>query len=156
MTLVHRGFRLALATHPRNIRRRGFTLLEMLVVILIIGLLTGIIAPRLLGQMSKSEVTAARGQLASLDKALQAFRIDNKRFPTTEEGLAALSVAPATATQWAGPYLQSAIGNDPWGQPYEYAFPGHPGRDYDLYSKGPSKTGAADGSGGAVFLSSGP
>ncbi|MFT7775423.1 type II secretion system major pseudopilin GspG [Roseateles sp.] len=137
-------------------RLRGFTLLEMLVVILIIGLLTGIVAPRLLGQMATSEITAARAQLAAIDKALQAFRIDNKRFPTTQEGLAALTIAPSSAPQWAGPYLQSAVGNDPWGQPYQYAFPGRPGRDYDLYSSGPSKTGAADGSGGAVFLNSGP
>lgn len=154
MTLGHPGLPTD-TTRPRSrSRSSGFTLLEMLVVILIIGLLTGIVAPRLLGQMNKSEITAARGQLVSIDKALQAFRIDNKRFPTTEEGLAALTVAPPDSPQWAGPYLQAAIGSDPWGQPYQYAFPGQAGRDYDLYSTGPSKSGAADGSGGSVFMNS--
>lgn len=156
MILVHSALPRAMATRRPNQLFRGFTLLEMLVVILIIGLLTGIVAPRLLGQMSKSEITAARGQLVSIEKALQAFRIDNKRFPTTEEGLAALTVAPQNAPQWAGPYMQGAIGNDPWGQTYQYAFPGRPGRDYDLYSTGPSKTGAADGTGGSVFVNSTP
>jgi general secretion pathway protein G len=128
-------------TAPSHARRTGgFTLLEMLVVILIIGMLTGIVAPRLLGQLAKSEITTARAQLSSLDKAVQAFRIDMGRFPTTEEGLNVLTTAPPNETRWHGPYLQGAIPMDPWGKPYQYAVPGPAGRDYALSSAGRDNT----------------
>lgn len=114
----------------------GFTLLELLVVILIIGLLTGIVAPRFMGQISRSEVTTARAQMDAFRKALDAFRIDNGRFPTTSEGLEALVTAPAGVARWNGPYLQSAIPVDPWGTPYQYQSPGPNGRDYQVQSLG--------------------
>ena len=120
--------------------RRGFTLLEMLVVILIIGMLTGIVGPRLLGQMAKSEATTAKAQLASLDKALQAFRMDMGRYPTTEEGLNSLISAPAGDMRWKGPYLTVGVPPDPWGKPYRYAYPGSSGRDFDLFSSGQNNT----------------
>ncbi len=115
---------------------RGFTLLELLVVILIIGLLTGIVAPRFMSQISRSEVTTARAQLDSFRKALEAFRIDNGRYPSTSEGLDALVNAPAGDARWHGPYLQGAIPVDPWGTPYQYQSPGPNGRDYQVMSLG--------------------
>jgi general secretion pathway protein G len=117
-------------------RLAGFTLLELLVVILIIGLLTGIVAPRFMSQISRSEVTTARAQMDAFRKALDAFRIDNGRFPTTNEGLEALVTAPAGATRWNGPYLQGAIPVDPWGTPYQFQSPGPNGRDYQVLSLG--------------------
>lgn len=123
-------------TIPQRLRAFGFTLLEMLVVILIIGMLTGIVGPRLLGQMAKSEATTARAQLAAFDKGIQAFRIDMGRYPTTEEGFNALLIAPPGESRWKGPYLHGALPLDPWGKPYRYAFPGSAGRDFDLYSTG--------------------
>jgi general secretion pathway protein G len=125
-------------------RSGGFTLMELLVVVLIIGLLTGIVAPRLLNQVSKSEVTAARAQLDSLDKALQAYRIDTGRFPTTAQGLKALTQAPGDEPRWRGPYLRGEVPLDPWGRAYTYRIPGTDGRDYDLGSLG--RDGVAGGS----------
>lgn len=116
--------------------RHGFTLLELLVVILIIGLLTAVVAPRFLGQISRSEITAARAQLDALDKALQSYRIDNGRFPSTSQGLRALVARPADEPRWRGPYLQGDVPPDPWGSPYQYRTPGNAGRDYELSSFG--------------------
>jgi len=126
-------------------RARGFTLLELLVVILIIGLLTGIVAPRFLGQISRSEATAAKAQLDAFDKALQAYRVDTGRFPTTSQGLKALAAQPADEPRWRGPYLQGDPPVDPWGSPYQYRAPGQQGHDYDLLSYG--KDRAPGGSG---------
>jgi len=124
---------------------RGFTLLELLVVILIIGLLTGIVGPRLLGQVSRSEVTTARAQMDALDKALQAFRFDTGRFPSTSQGLQALVRVSGDEPRWRGPYLQGEVPLDPWGSPYQYRTPGANGRDYELLSLG--KDRAAGGTG---------
>jgi general secretion pathway protein G len=116
---------------------RGFTLLELLVVILIIGLLTGIVGPRFLSQISRSEVTTAKAQLDSIDKALQAYRIDMGRYPDASEGLAALVRSDAADPRWRGPYLKGEVPNDPWGMPYQYRQPAsQPGKDYDLMSFG--------------------
>lgn len=126
-------------------RQRGFTLLELLVVILIIGLLTGIVAPRFMGQISRSEATAARAQLDALDKALQSYRMDTGRFPTAAQGLRALVQQPAEETRWRGPYLQGEVPPDPWGQPYQYRMPGAQGRDYELLSYGRDRTPGGSG-----------
>lgn len=127
-------------------RCTGFTLLELLVVILIIGLLTAIVAPRFLGQVSKSEATAARAQLDAIDKALQAYRIDTGRFPGMAEGLGALFKAPSGETRWRGPYLQGEVPLDPWGSPYQYRWPSASGRDFDLlsFSRDRAPGGAGD------------
>lgn len=141
----------------------GFTLMELLVVVLIIGLLTGIVAPRLLGQINRSEVTTARAQIDAFDKALQAFRIDMGRFPTDSEGLKALVEAPGADPRWRGPYLKGTIPMDPWGSLYGYRSrssggsgsngssgltgpSGAPGKDFDLWSLGRDKAegGAGD------------
>jgi general secretion pathway protein G len=114
----------------------GFTLLELLVVMVIIGLLAGFVAPRYFAQVGKSRVKAARAQIDALDKALEQYRIDVGHLPSTEEGLAALNVAPAGTTNWDGPYLQKGVPADPWGKPYVYAAPGTHQNDFDLLSYG--------------------
>lgn len=131
----------------RTTRARGFTLLELLVVILIIGLLTGIVAPRFLGQIGRSETTAARAQLDAFDKALQAYRVDTGRFPSTGQGLRALVTQPADETRWRGPYLRDEVPLDPWGTAYQYRNPGSNGKDYDLLSFGADRVqgGVGDG-----------
>lgn len=123
----------------------GFTLVELLVVILIIGLLTGIIAPRLLGQANRSEVVAARAQMGAFDKALQAYRIDLGRFPTTAEGLGALVRPYGDQPRWRGPYLQNEIPLDPWDQPYRYTNPGPNGKDFEIRSLGRDRTPGGEG-----------
>ncbi len=114
-------------------RRQGFTLLELLVVIVIIGLLAGYVAPRYFSQVGKSEIQVARAQLESFGKALDQYRLDTRRYPTTEEGLQALQ-----------PYLRKSVPNDPWGRPYVYRAPGDKG-EYELISFG--RDGKAGGSG---------
>jgi general secretion pathway protein G len=120
----------------------GFTLLELLVVMVIIGLLAGYVGPKYFSQIGKSEVKTARAQIDALGKALDQFRLDVGRYPSSEEGLQALNAAPAGEGRWGGPYLQKAVPNDPWGKPYQYKSPGERG-EYDLYSFG--KDGQAGG-----------
>jgi general secretion pathway protein G len=129
--------------HPRA--PRGFTLLELLVVVLIIGLLTGIVGPRLMGQIGRSEVTAARAQIDALDKAVQAYRLDMGQYPTSDQGLKALNASPGSDARWRGPYMKGAIPNDPWGMPYQYRVPGNSGKDYDIVSFGRDKTTGGSG-----------
>jgi general secretion pathway protein G len=120
---------------PRPFRHRGFTLLELLVVMVIIGLLAAYVGPKYFSQIGKSEVKTARAQIVGLEKALQQYRIDVGRFPTTEEGLQALLSRPSSASRWDGPYLEKTLPMDPWGRPYAYASPGQHG-DFDLLSAG--------------------
>lgn len=129
----------------RSRRAAGFTLLELLVVILIIGLLTGIVAPRFLNQILRSEVTAARAQIDAFHKALQAYRIDMGRFPNDGEGLKALVAAPGSDPRWRGPYLNDSVPLDPWGSPYQYRHPSARGKDYDLSSYGRDRTAGGSG-----------
>jgi general secretion pathway protein G len=124
----------------------GFTLLELLVVIVIIGLLAGLVAPRYFDQVAKSNTKVARAQIDSLEKALDQYRLDVGLYPTTEQGLAALNNKPQNLEKWAGPYLKKAVPADPWGAKYLYKSPGEHG-DYDLSSLGsdgqPGGTGEA-------------
>ncbi|MCY1392234.1 Type II secretion system protein G precursor [compost metagenome] len=116
---------------------QGFTLLELLVVLVIIGLLASIVGPRLFGNVAKSEVTTARAQMDVLSKALDQFRLDVGRYPATQEGLMALTKQPPNAAKWNGPYLKKAVPLDPWGTPYQYKYPGSKaGNDFDLFSYG--------------------
>ena len=124
---------------------RGFTLLELLVVMVIIGLLAGFVAPRYFAQVGKSQVKVARAQIDALDKALDQFRLDLGRYPTTEEGLQALVNAPGNEPAWGGPYLKKGVPADPWGRPYAYLQPGSHGGDFDLLSYG--KDGRPGGTG---------
>ena len=125
-------------------KAKGFTLLELLVVIVIIGLLAGYVAPRYFAQVGKSEVQVARAQIDALEKAVDQYRLDNRRYPSAEQGLDALVTKPADESAWSGPYLKKAVPNDPWGRPYVYRVPGQKG-DFDLYSLG--KDGKPGGSG---------
>lgn len=122
----------------------GFTLLELLVVVAIIGLLAAYVGPKYFGQIGKAEVKAARAQMDALEKALDSYRLDVGRYPTTQQGMDALVVQPAGAAKWAGPYLKKGIPPDPWGRPYLYKSPGEHG-EFDLSSLG--RDGAPGGSG---------
>lgn len=129
-------------------RSAGFTLLELLVVIVIIGLLAGLVAPRYFDQVSKSNTKIARAQIDSLEKALDQYRLDVGSYPTTDLGLSALNTRPQNLEKWAGPYLKKAVPLDPWGVAYLYKAPGEHGGDYDLSSLG--SDGQAGGTGEAA------
>ena len=116
-------------------RRKGFTLLELLVVIVIIGLLAGYVAPRYFSQVGRSEVQVARAQIESIEKALDQYRLDLRRYPNAEEGLQALTTRPDNAPAWSGPYLKKSLPTDPWGRPYVYRIPGQKG-EFELFSYG--------------------
>lgn len=127
----------------------GFTLLELLVVIVIIGLLAAYVGPKYFAQLGKSEVTVARAQIDAFEKALDTYRLDVGRYPTTEEGLQALLNKPAAAARWNGPYLKKALPQDPWNHAYVYRAPGSKG-EFDVLSFG--KDGQAGGSGDAADI----
>lgn len=133
------------AFHLYSIRSgRGFTLLELLVVLVIIGLLAGVVAPNLFKNVSKSEITTARAQIDALGKALDQYRLDNGRYPSSQEGLSVLTARPASALNWNGPYLKKSVPLDPWRQAYQYKAPGERGLDYDLFSFGPDRSPGGD------------
>lgn len=110
---------------PRKIR--GFTLIELLVVLAILTLLAGLVGPRVLNQLGGAKSKTAAIQIADFEKSLELFKLDVGRFPTTEEGLQALSVKPGAANGWNGPYIKGAVPNDPWGKPYKYTSPAQGG-----------------------------
>jgi len=124
----------------------GFTLLELLVVMVIIGLLAGYVGPKYFSQIGKSETKVARAQLDALEKALDQYRLDTGHYPAPESGLAALIQKPPNEAKWDGPYLKKIVPMDPWGRPYIYKVPGEHG-EYDLVSYG--KDGQPGGTGEA-------
>lgn len=123
---------------------KGFTLLELLVVMVIIGLLAGYVGPKYFAQIGKSEVKVTKAQVDALGKALDQFRLDTGHYPTTDEGLAALVVHPANELRWDGPYLTKDVPLDPWGNPYVFKSPGEHG-EYDLISYGKDRQPGGEG-----------
>jgi general secretion pathway protein G len=128
---------------------RGFTLLELLVVMVIIGLLAGFVGPKYFAQIGKSEVKVARAQLDALGKALDQYRLDVGHYPTTEQGLASLAAPPPNEARWDGPSLQKAVPDDPWGNPYVFVMPGEHG-EYDLLSYGRDGMPGGEGQAGDI------
>ncbi|MBM4337968.1 MAG: type II secretion system protein GspG [Deltaproteobacteria bacterium] len=114
---------------------RGFTLIEIMIVVIIIGLLAGLVGPRLFGKLTQAKQKAAKAQIELFGTALDAFRLDVGRYPTTEEGLKILREKPSGVDMWKGPYLPKEIPVDPWGKAYIYKSPGEHG-EYDLLSFG--------------------
>lgn len=115
--------------------QKGFTLLELLVVVVIIGLLASFVAPRYFAQVGKSEVQVARAQIDALEKALDQYRLDTRRYPSVDQGLKVLVERPLNEPQWNGPYLRKVVPLDPWGRPYLYRAPGTRA-EFDLVSYG--------------------
>ena len=136
--------------HVRSMhaRQQGFTLLEMIVVLVIIGLIMGLVGPRLFGQADKAKVQTAGTQVKMLGGALQTMRLDISRWPTEQEGLGLLTNKPADASAangWAGPYLNDAVPMDPWGHPYQYAPVPTGTQPYTLYSFGADGKAGGEG-----------
>jgi len=128
-----------------GLRSRGFTLIELLVVLMILGLLAGLVGPRVLKYLGSAKTDTARMQIAELSAGLDLFYLEVGRYPTTEEGLVALVDAPSGIDSWRGPYLKkTTVPTDPWGQEYRYSFPGENG-DYDLFSLGSDQAMGGDG-----------
>ncbi len=128
--------------HTRD--ERGFTLIELLVVVIILGLLAALVGPRLLGRVGQSKTAAARVQIELLGAALDQFKLDVGRYPTTQEGLQALQVSPGNVGGWEGPYLKKDVPRDPWGNAYQYKSPGDHG-EYDLWTFGADNASGGDG-----------
>jgi general secretion pathway protein G len=129
-----------------NKKQNGFTLLELLVVLVIIGLLAAFVGPKYFAQIGKSQQQVARAQINAFEKALDQYRIDTGHYPSNDQGLVALFTQPANEANWRGPYLKKAVPPDPWGNAYLYTTPSAtPNMDYDVISYG--KDGKAGGAG---------
>ncbi len=148
---MHTEYKFARSKSTSPWAQAGFTLLELLVVMVIIGLLAGYVAPRYFAQIGKAEVKVARAQMDALEKSLEQYRLDTGHFPTQEQGLAAIVKKPSNEPRWEGPYLKKELPMDPWGRPYIYKIPGSKG-DFEITSLG--KDGVPGGVGEAADLHS--
>src|SRR5262245_58994652 len=128
-------------------RQRGFTLIEIMVVVVIIGLLAAVIVPQVLDKMDQARVAKAKQDITSLETALTMYRLDNSKYPTTDQGLPALTTQPTDPNirHWRpGGYIKR-ISKDPWGNDYQYVYPGTHGGEYDLYSLGADNQPGGEG-----------
>lgn len=141
---------MALSSKP--LHTRGFTLLELVVVLVILGTLAALVGPRLVGHSSEARVTATKTQIELFRQGLETFRMHVGRYPTTQEGLEALQTMPPNTPLWKGPYLSRGIPMDPWGHAYLYRSPGELGRDFDIVSLG--SDGQVGGAGEAADIPS--
>jgi general secretion pathway protein G len=137
----------SLARHRQARPAAGFTLLELLVVVTIIGLLAAYVGPKYFSQLGRSEQGVAKAQVEAFARALDTYRLEVGRYPTSEEGLNALLSKPPSAPRWNGPYLQKAVPDDPWGHAYLYRSPGATS-DFEILSYG--KDGQPGGTGDAA------
>jgi general secretion pathway protein G len=134
-----RGINLMIQAHAPRSSQNGFTLIEIMVVVVIIGLLAAFIVPQVMGRVDEARITKVKGDVQMLETALSMYRLDTARYPTSQQGLMALVTKPEdpAVRNWkSGGYL-SRVSKDPWGNEYRYAYPGQKGREYDLYSLGP-------------------
>lgn len=138
-------------TRNRNNFRKAFTLVELLVVIVIIALLSSLVAPKFFGKLDDAKVKTAYAQMEMLSTALDAFRLDVGRYPTTQEGLEVLWLKESEVKNWNGPYLPKKVDEDSWGNPYNYKSPGSDKNEYDLFSHG--SDGKEGGSGDVADIS---
>jgi len=122
-----------------TVARAGFTLIELLVVIIILAILAAVVIPRVIGRTEDARIAKAVADVSTIDGVLDQYKLDVGEYPTTDEGLQALVTNVANSDRWNGPYLKNGLPNDPWGNPYLYAFPGEHGLEYDVYSAGPDK-----------------
>ncbi|MGZ8143691.1 MAG: type II secretion system major pseudopilin GspG [Methylosarcina sp.] len=131
--------------HRKNRAERGFTLLELLVVLGIISMLAGLVGPKVMKHMSDAKIKAAKVQIAELGQALEMYKLDMDKYPTSDQGLSALVESPEDAKRWNGPYLgKSKVPLDPWQQEYHYASPGEHGK-FDLFSFGADEKEGGEG-----------
>jgi general secretion pathway protein G len=127
------------ANRARYMARAGFTLIELLLVMVILAVLAAVVVPKFTNRGEQAKEAAAKADIAAMELALDMFEVDNGRYPATEEGIPALvTPPPAVSATWKGPYLKKGVPADPWGNPYQYKYPGqHNAQGYDLYSLGP-------------------
>jgi general secretion pathway protein G len=125
-------------------KEQGFTLIELLIVMIILGLLAALVGPRMFGKVGSSKQKSAKAQISLFETAIDTYRLEVGKFPTTEQGLQALRVCPDGVTKWDGPYLPKDIPLDPWGNPYTYKYPGEHG-DYEIVSHGAGGRAGGEG-----------
>ena len=129
-------------------RERGFSLLELLAVLVILGILAGVFAPKFLGQAESAKRKAAKLEIDQIGQSLDLYKLEIGKYPTSQEGLAALVTAPSGTTNWNGPYLKkTTVPKDPWGNEYKYVSPGDQNRHYDIISFGSDGKEGGDGDG---------
>lgn len=126
--------------------QRGMTLIELLVVLVILGLIASLVGPQVMKYLGGAKTDTAKQQISLFDGVLDGYKLDNSRYPTTQEGLEALVKAPAGVSSWKGPYLKkNVVPKDPWGNAYKYTSPGEEGRPYDILSYGADSKPGGDG-----------